>query len=213
MASKHDAPCSGPCGRILPGTVNSLPAGERMCRPCRAALPRESKWSGEAERCRAYRERLGDTYRARAREREYEYVHGISRDERGNLIAFQGGTCPLSGADLTSIRGEQMATDHAHWVIGSEPRGRKNYRRSPLAVRGILTREANLRLGKVEPLLLAGVRPDGMDDDTYARYLRYITDPPAAAWRRATWTPERWSQAVDRHQDVTAQNLAWEDHE
>lgn len=184
-----------------------------MCRPCRAALPREPKWSSDAERCLAYRARLGDAYRERARVRGYEYVHGITLNERRELISFQGGICPLSGDDLTFLRAYQLHTDHAHWVTGSEPRGRKNYRRSPLAVRGILTREANLKLGRVEPLLLAGVRPDGMDDAEYARHLRYLAGDAGAAWRCATWTPERWTQAIERHQDVTAHNLARGDHE
>lgn len=38
MPRNPDAPCAGGCGKLLWGGRDSLPAGARMCRPCRAAV-------------------------------------------------------------------------------------------------------------------------------------------------------------------------------
>ena len=38
MARKPNIPCAG-CGNLMWGGSNGLPAGQAMCRPCRAALP------------------------------------------------------------------------------------------------------------------------------------------------------------------------------
>lgn len=45
MTRKPDSPCAG-CGNLLWGGRGSLPAGERMCRKCRAALFRECSVEG-----------------------------------------------------------------------------------------------------------------------------------------------------------------------
>ncbi len=204
MASKYAAPCAD-CGKILPGTSKSLPAGQRRCHLCRRRRPTPRKrWvePDAAGRSRRYRERLGDIYRERARRQRCIWTNGITIDEWNALVAFQGGVCPLSRAPLTSLVGDEIHTDHAHWVTGSDPRGRKDYQRSPLSIRGVLTRAANISLGHVEDSLLRGEVPAGMDTETYDRYMRYLSAPPAAAWRSATWTPERWGQAIARHTET-----------
>lgn len=51
MPHKPDLPCAGDCGKLLWRGSTSLPEGEAMCRPCRAA-----RWAGVSmqERNRTY---------------------------------------------------------------------------------------------------------------------------------------------------------------
>lgn len=42
MPRHPDAPCAGGCGRLLWGGTTSLPAGKRMCHPCRRITPQRA---------------------------------------------------------------------------------------------------------------------------------------------------------------------------